>query len=1346
MFRRIFREWGIIKMISKAKTYDISTSLPLLLSEMPPKKKAIEFESDSESDVDIKIEENDYSSDDEDMILVESSDEEEKEEIRPVRTKELEVECMELHDQILHRPDTYIGSVPKERLQSLIWVAKNGRIVKNTASFEKKDKKGNVKIVVEEVGPLVSEGFIRTVIEIICNMIDNVWRSKEFGIVPKNIKIDIDRKEGRITTWNDGKPLSHGIHKKMKKRNIELICSRLLTSTNYNDSEKKKTSGRNGYGMKLTAIFATKFEVESYNPLARDDDEDTIIEPKKQIYKQMWTDNMYKRFDPEIIPCSGFPNLSKDSGYTKFSWIPDFKRFGMTGFDDDAIAVIEKYIFDTAMIVSKYGVRVSLNGKELTMTSIKDYAKLYLPLPPPKDDEEDDEEEDIDEEIHLFSSSDSKVVVLPFREHLCVSFANGILTPEGGIHADSWIEAIFRPIVNKINKVKPAKKDNKKKTKAEIEKEKKKKVKTKKTNYQVDIKQVKNHFAVFIDTEVDNPVFRGQNKTFLGGKTDGTPIETKIKRTDIPAIMKWSAIEEIKRYLEVKEMSDLKGKKGFVKIAGYDAANNSKKPSKRRGCVLAITEGLSAKTYVVSGMKVGLLNIDNELVQGRDWIGALPIRGKFINPRGKSMKTVSQNTEVISIIQALNLEPGLDYTIDENFSKLKYGRLAVFADADKDGIHIIGLLYNFFNKLFPTLLLVPGFFTFNRSPIMKVTHGGEKFTFYYLEQARKFIEDNGVAKKNIKYFKGLGTSRGSDIKTDFGKRIAEIQHTSTTNDLADNLFNPKKTAYRKDWITSFDSSNTISLDYEDGEIELLSYNDFANGELILFSIEDCKRSIPNIYDGLKESQRKILYSVFKRKLTYKKESLKVAQLSGYTAEHTLYEHGEDNLLDTTRGMGHRYPGSNNLPLLLNDGQFGTRMENGKDGASGRYIFTKEELYTRDIFPEKDDPYIPNVEHDGDVIEKVHYTGVIPMILVNGSAGIGTGFSSSVPQYNVSTISEWVKVWISTGGKVVEDLGNGMILSEGPILVPYYRNFKGRIEMVGSKAVTYGVIEDIGKNKHRVTELPIGKKSWSITKFKEKLDDMLEKKVIKDYDMLGDEKEIDFVITEDPDGLKMSLESLGLIDVVHTSNMVLFTDEKTLKKYENVEEILNDFCTKRLELYRTRRSGDIKKRKDELKYTNNKIRFVEEVNLKDSDKNRLVLKDRDDEDIRSDMEKRGYDKKFQKRKGKKKNDDDDEEDGDDEEGGDEKKDENGVWTYNYLLSQAISSVTKKKMAVLIKEKKFLELEIEKLEKETPEGIWLSELDEFEKKYNEWLPNADDDRDDYEAGEGKKKTKKKTDKKK
>ena len=1281
---------------------------------MPPKKKAI---------VEVQF----SSSDEESDLEVEINEIEEKKEFIP-KTGELEVQCMELHDQILHRPDTYIGNVLKARMNSLLWVSKNGKIVKNLVEVERKIR-GVDKKVLEEEGPLVSEGFIRTIIEMISNMIDNIWRSKEYGITAKTIKINIDRKTGRITTWNDGKSLSHGINKKIKERNITLICSRLLTSTNYDDTQKKKTSGKNGYGMKLTNIFSTEFSVESYNPEAKDNDEDKTF--KKQLFKQTWKNNMYVKSPPEISLLKSPPSLPNGSGYTSFSWVPDFKKFGMNGFDNDSISVIEKYIMDTAMIVSKYNVKTFYNDTELKINSLTDYARLYNDYKyigedmkesddeNSESDEEDEEKGNNEEEIHIFTSSESRVVIIPFHEHVCMSFVNGILTTEGGVHVDKWVEDIFRPIVNKVNGVKIKKEENKKKkTKEEAEKEKKNKEKKKKETYQIDIKTVKNHFAVFIDTEIDNPVFRGQNKTFLGGKLDGTPIVTKVKVTDINKIMKWSVIEDIKRDIEMKEMGDLKSKKGFVKIPGYDSANNSKKPSKRRGCVLCISEGLSAKTYVVSGMKVGLLNIDDELVQGRDWIGALPIKGKFINPRGKSMKTVSKNKEVLALINCLGLEPDTNYTIEDNFSKLKYGRLCVFADADKDGIHIIGLLYNFFNRLFPSLLKVPGFFTFNRSPIMKVSHKGIKETFYYLDQARKFIEKYNVSKKNVKYYKGLGTSRSSDIETDFGKRLAEITYSSTTDTLVDNLFNPKKSSYRKDWIQSFDESKTITLtDFEDGEIEMVEYDDFANKELILFSIEDCKRSIPNLFDGLKESQRKILYSIFKKKLTYTKESLKVAQLSGYTAEHTLYEHGEDNLIDTIRRMAVRYPGSNNIPLLFNDGQFGSRLENGDDGSSGRYIFTKPEMYTRYIFPEEDDEYLPNIEHDGDIIEKHNYIGVIPMILINGSSGIGTGFSSTVPQYNPTDIISWVRNWIEKDGLVYKEDDNGNIIYETPSLIPYYRNFKGVVKTEGFKTTTYGVLEDLGKHKFKVSELPIGKNSMSISKFEDKLKDLFEKKIIKDYDNKGDEKNIDFIITEDPDGLKMSIENLGLVDYIHTSNMVLFKDENTLKKYETVEEIINEFCLERMNLYKKRREGNIKKMMEELKYKNNKIRFITEVNSEDDDK--LVLKGRDETEIDKDMKDRGYDKKSNEK-------------------GEE--DDDGKANYNYLLSQKISSLTKNKIDILQKEKEKVENEISFLKSKTPADIWKSELNSFEKKLEEWLPNADDNRKDGDKKKGKKKEKK------
>ena len=1182
------------------------------------------------------------------------------------RTGELEVKCMDLLQQILLRPDTYIGSVKRIKYSDNVWVVKNGRFI--------------------QTKPTYSEGLLRIFVEIMSNAIDNVWRSKEFGVLCKNIKIYIDTETGKTSVWNDGKAIPFETHSQEKKPIPELIFSRLLTSTNYDDSEKRKTSGRNGYGAKLTNIFSTSFSIECYNPT------------NEKIYSQNWSDNMSVVSKPVLKGTKPITGLPKNSGYTLVSWIPDFKRFdNMKKYDTDIISLYEKYIYDTAMIVSKYGVKVSLNDKVININTIRDYALLYRDEQETNVDSEEEEDEDDEKqelEIHTFASKDSRVVVMPFDKHLSVSFVNGICTTEGGVHNDQWCEAIFRPIVDKINGIK--KEETRDKTQAEKEKEKKKKDKLKKEVNKIDIGDVKDKFAVFIDCELTNPEFRGQNKTKLASPN----VDVVVKKTDIPKIMKWSVIENLKHMLEIKEMSELKiKKKGFTKVEGLDDANFAKKPTKRTDCILTITEGLSAKTYVVQGMKVGLTSRNGNFVSGRDYIGVLPIRGKFINPRGRSIKAVANNKEVKSLVQALGLQVGIDYTIEENLKTLRYGKLVVFADADKDGIHIIGLLYNFLHTIYPSILKVSGFFCFARTPIMKINN---KLVFYYLDQARTYIEKNRIHKNSIKYYKGLGTSNSKDVQTDFGKRITHLVYNSETDTTIDNIFNKKKSWYRKNWLTSFDPSSIAFEESKDNQLEQLDTDTFIDQEFITFSIEDCKRSLPTIFDGLKESQRKILYAVFKRNLRYNGKSLKVAQLSGYVAEHTNYHHGEDNLLDTIRGMAQRYVGSNNMPYFFNDGQFGSRLENGKDGASGRYIFTKLEKYTRDLFPEEDDDYLENVEDDGDIVEKKYYIPVIPTVLVNGCIGIGTGFSTSIPSYNPSDLMDWIRTWLSEG-------------TSFSTLMPWYRNFKGEIKIIEDKIHTYGVLQELGKGKYRVTELPIGKKNWSIEKFKSRLEELLEKKFIKDFEDHTDDNTVNFIVVEDEDSMKLSLTSLGLVDTIHVSNMVMFSGENKIKKYNTVEDILSDFCVERLKLYSIRRQGEISKLEEQLLYTNNKIRFINEVNLPDTDKNKLIIKDREDDDLYEEMVRRNYKSKTKETKE------------------DEREEEDGnISAFNYLLNLKMRGATKKKMDELTNEKNTLESKLSSLKSKTAKDLWKDDLNRLEKSYRDWLPIADELKDNDNNG--------------
>ena len=178
--------------------------------------------------------------------------------------------------------------------------------------------------------------------------------------------------------------------------------------------------------------------------------------------------------------------------------------------------------------------------------------------------------------------------------------------------------------------------------------------------------------------------------------------------------------------------------------------------------------------------------------------------------------------------------------------------------------------------------------------------------------------------------------------------------------------------------------------YLDHNVSSLSISDFVNKELILFSMADNIRSIPSMVDGFKPGQRKVLFGCFKRKL---KREIKVAQLAGYVAEHSAYHHGEASLLMTIVGLAQAYVGSNNINVLDPNGQFGTRLAGGKDAAAARYIFTNVSKITRTIFHPADDALLNYMQDDGDSIEPSWYLPILPMVLVNGADGIGTGMSS-----------------------------------------------------------------------------------------------------------------------------------------------------------------------------------------------------------------------------------------------------------------------------------------------------------------------------------------------------------------
>lgn len=471
------------------------------------------------------------------------------------------------------------------------------------------------------------------------------------------------------------------------------------------------------------------------------------------------------------------------------------------------------------------------------------------------------------------------------------------------------------------------------------------------------------------------------------------------------------------------------------------------------------------------------------------------------------------------------------------------------------------------DHFWPSLLGIKGFLQEFITPIVKATKGKgrdrKEISFFTLPEYQKWREahDNGRG-WTIKYYKGLGTSTAEDAKKYFANMQQHRKSFKPINQddrgLIDMAFSKKKADDRKDWLRRFKPGTHM-----DNDVTEIPVSDFINKELVLFSVADNVRSIPSVVDGLKPGHRKIVYACFKRNL---KSEIKVAQLAGYVAEHSAYHHGEASLGSTIVGLAQNFVGSNNIQLLEPIGQFGTRLQGGKDAASARYIFTSLSPITRSIFHPADDALLAYLDDDGQRIEPEWYVPVVPMVLVNGSEGIGTGWSSSIPNYNPRDIVDNIRRLMA--GEPLERMH------------PWYRGFRGTIELEGTGTERYrvsGTITKLSDTTVEITELPV--KTWTQS-YKEQLEAWMagtEKTPawIKDYKEYHTDTNVHFIVTLTPEEMARA-ESEGLekrfklTSTLSLSNMVCFDKEGRIKKYTSAEEILEDFYGLRLSYYQKRK--------------------------------------------------------------------------------------------------------------------------------------------------------------------------------
>lgn len=1071
-----------------------------------------------------------------------------------------------------------------------------------------------------------SPGLTRIFIEVLSNAIDNVQRSKAFSLNCKKIKISIDKQTGETKVWNDGLfiPITHDeTQTDLYKHSI--IFGKMRTSTNYNDQEERLGSGRNGVGVKLANVLSKSFRIKAVDPV------------NHLSFSQTWENNMRKTGDPKVKKCDIV------RGFTEVTWFPDFEKFFISEntYSDDIYAQFLKYVYDTSLIVAPEGVDVYFNDDLISVKTLKQYSQLYT--------------SPTDERVELVTK-ESTIVITSSTEYEAISFVNGINTPQGGVHVDVWTEKILRPVIDYYNeKDRPA----------------------------VDIKDVKKFFRFFVVCSLPNPEFTSQSKTQLTAPTPKTTVDEKDFKKVYTKICGWDNTKGISDIIDGKELVALRkttSKKRNTVIENYDRANKAGSKDSDK-CTLAIVEGLSAKTFVTEGLTEELFGRS-----GKDWVGILCIRGKLINVRKSSVQKIAGNKEITSIIQALGLKYGVDYTLDEHFRTLNYGRLMIMTDADVDGKHIAGLIINFIHKLFPTLLRrKEPFLVDMRTPLAKFhMKGGNEKIFYNLYDADEFYLANKDIIKHVDYYKGLASNTNEDAHEVFGKRIISYVTDETTNEVMELCFGKKGADMRKEWMNTYNPTMNSFVNEDTLEKAMSA---FLNEEFIVYSIYSCGRAVPHLMDGWKKSQRKIAFSAFKKGI---KTDYKVKQFSGYVAEHSGYHHGEDNLGGTIINMTQDFTGSNNIPFFTKKGQFGSRLELGADAGDPRYIHILENEVIKTIFHTEDDDLLKKLVDDGAIVEPEFYVPVIPMILVNGCMGIGTGWSSTIPTFNPLDIVAGIRQWLAEDCPV-NIKGTNVRISIFPEMVPWFRGFTGEIikqEVRGhTQFICRGVIDQTEKSKTIVTEIPV---DMSIDKFKQFVEKKVDSKEFKSSKEYNQPNRPYFVIEEFADGTRGSIKNLGLESNINLTNMVLFDCDNKIRKYESVEEIMEDFCITRYKYYTLRKESLICKYENMTPILKLKIRF-----LKDVVSGVLVVGGRSIESIYSDMETLGYNEYVVNV---------------------ENVDDN---KFKFLLNIQLFSLTDKKIAALEKELDTILEDIEDLKKKSEKDLWNADLDEFVKSYNIWL---------------------------
>lgn len=432
---------------------------------------------------------------------------------------------------------------------------------------------------------------------------------------------------------------------------------------------------------------------------------------------------------------------------------------------------------------------------------------------------------------------------------------------------------------------------------------------------------------------------------------------------------------------------------------------------------------------------------------------------------------------------------------------------------------------------------------------------------------------------------------------------------------------------------------------------------FFNEDYLQYAMYDSYRACASYIDGCKPTARKVLHTISKFNINSK---LKVNQLASKVSEDTCYLHGEGSMCGVIVNLAQNFIGSNNMNLLDPNGSFGTRFN--QSAAAARYIFTKKSDYFDKLINKEDFNVLQKQSFEGQEIEPKFFVPVLPLLLVNGSEGIGNGYAQKILPRDPKDIIKFLTEVLTKGEYTTK-------------LNPHFVGYKGKVKTTSDgKVKIYGKLEKVNTTTIRITEVP---PNYDLDSYIKVLSSLREDHIIKNFKDYSDNDEFKFDIQVDREtGAKTEEELYELFKLIKslTENFTCIDENNKIREFKNAYDLIIAYMKIRLQYYKLRKEFILNKLNQEMKLLLNRVNFIKLILSND-----IIINKKSKDDIEKQLIKNNLDKIED--------------------------------SYDYLLSMPLYSLTKEKIEELINKVRARKDQIKDLSNKTAKDLWLEDLKEL-----------------------------------